>query len=554
MRNLAGIATLTIALVLLGCSAPAKAPHNQETAQASQGTAPALNFPPPPQVRIQRDLSEITAWEVWGNSVGLKGGTYSAEGNTLILTSLPNNELSFAVYELYAGTYDFDTVYFEINDVVNPDSLWYGISDYGLGGWRWTQYTEGSASIDVSGFAAKGDGGAAYFAVAEWGGGAARMVKTWIELDKPIWVKEPVSLNAGMGQVNGLAMVAGWPCIAAVDQVAADEFNIHYFRSSVNHPGFGDWDDTLIRAGFLENLRALELIGDEGFLPSIAIIESHGPLWYLYSAASAPGSEGDWTSCGIGSATDSELGFEIVSGFPAVIYNALSLPGGEDLYYARGDRANPSDPAHWDFFKIAGTSSPDQEYRGLSLAAIHGDLPAIQYWDNLVSEHRYATSEYALPGSPDQLFTSAVHIPSLGGADSATVNWQDTPALFYDSVNSTDPRFARGAVTMPTSAGDFEYHHRILGRGSENIVAFANDQWVGAAWRDMQTGGVMFAMYDYIPQFGPDSGSDWKVALVDDRNTAGEIGLTSIFGGVPAICYHATADGLLYFARMVPTT
>ncbi len=51
-----------------------------------------------------------------------------------------------------------------------------------------------------------------------------------------------------------------------------------------------------------------------------------------------------------------------------------------------------------------------------------------------------------------------------------------------------------------------------------------------------------------------DSGADWRIVTVDERQTEGAIGLVFQVYGIPEVSYTVSADGLLYLAHMVPTS
>ena len=521
--------------------------------QPSVQPTPLAAIALPPGDAPARGTSAITEWQVRGVDTREVEGNLTPDVTVLTIAADPGG-MAYGVYELYGGAYAFDTIHFDISEVSDYEALWLGVSDYGAQTWRWSQVESGDSTLDLSGFTATGANGAAYLAVVLWDGGSARVNRLWIEVDTEVWFKEPVSLSGGVGLVNGMALMAGqWPCIAATRRISDTEYHVKFYWSMEYLPSFVDWNVSSITEDFTGPPLALELVEDYENHPAVALVTEGHSLWYTWADSQLPDGMAHWHWGRVGSTMDYGLGLAVMDGNPAVLYEAAGAVSGRRVVYARGTGSQPVD-FDWEYVDVAENTDAAADYEGLSMAAIHGYRPAIQYWDGVAHTHMFAVSAAPFPADPANMKSMLVHDPPLGGVISATVDWQDSAALFYDSINSTDPRFARTEQPVPLATNEFQDHHVIIGRGAENFAACVIGDVIYAAWRDTATGAVLCGWYDGDPEAGPTAGADWKVAVVDERETQGEISIVQLYYGIPGICYHVNADGLFYFARPVPTS
>jgi hypothetical protein len=154
--------------------------------------------------------------------------------------------------------------------------------------------------------------------------------------------------------------------------------------------------------------------------------------------------------------------------------------------------------------------------------------------------------------------TAMVDDPMIGGATwPRVVEYEGNAAIIYDAANSVIPLYIRPMSPRPEHPGEFENRHPLSHMSADMPAVAAWQTQIGVAFRDFRDGSIKYAWYSSDDPTGDgllDSGEDWRIVTVDERQTEGVVSLVFQSNGVPHVGYTVSADSLLYIAHMVPTS
>lgn len=545
--------TLLVPLVLLAqsCHSGGPAPTgNPDAAPAGDLAAALAAIPFPDGTEVHRSTSAVDQLWVAGRNAYLDGGDTLQIGDTMVMTAGPA-ELTWAIYELYPGAFPLEQVYSSLSGVTVLENVWIGIANYGRHAWDWETAFEGSPALSVLGKNVVSPAGGLYLVVACWDDTSATVHKVWTENEVLSWATYALNPGNLSGETHSMAIVGGKAGVLLQDPNGLGNLDLYYYYATTELPTSADWTPTAVELNYVFPYYTLKLI-DNASQPSYIKVNNLAQLWYGFSMDIPPTGAVSWNYSFVGDVTDPASDLALVDGQPAVIYRAESVHGGEKIMYARANHHQPIGP-DWSYFTVAETEDPAQGYGGVALTTILGMLPAAAYWNETPNNFYYWTSDAALPTGPSNVVTTMVDSPWLGGAEPHLADWMGNAAIIYDSANSVIPRYARPVEARPETPDEFMNRHCISHMGAQNVTVVANGSTLGMAFRDYRDGSVKYAWYDGT-EADLDSGADWRVVTVDERQTSGDISLCYVLGGIPMVGYNVVADSNFYLAHMVPTS
>lgn len=543
MRCCAGLLVL-LTLVLMGCAGRGSPPVTGRTRGPDAGPpAFAEELPPLPDEGSARHAAAVQLVEQDGIYTFAISANTSKTASAAELIPGPG-EVSYAIYELRTSGNAFETV--ELTAAVHqPDSVWYGISDYQRGSWHLVPATVSTTSVEVPAQPVSPDG-YCYFAVIAFDGNGtaplAEIQKVAISLTTPDWEIHTIDKANSPGRHSALVQVNQRFYVV----YTAQNGDLRLARALIEDPA--DPAHWVITTAYTNtNFRGLD-IASVGSLPALAWIDDDNDIvWYMRTDTLEPAGSEDWVFNGLEAAVGPAISLVEIHGSPALAYTILNGQNKPVLRYAYASKLKPDSGLDWTATDARISNDTSGGYASLDLKPGESSYASIAYYDGGTSGFYFAQADKESPTGISDWITCRIADTHPIGGNSISLNWLDTPLVAY-TAESYPLTFAKADVLQPTSESEWTKHiidiHGEAGATMDQtgfgILACYFERTSGDLRGEVRVGGL------------PMEGRDWQSGVIAAGiGDFGDVHVVTGFNGQPLVVYYYAAEGELLGARLV---
>ncbi len=513
--NLLYCLSVTVSLLLIGCSATDSRPVYESPALLADGL-PALSE--------LRGSSELVALE-------LDGSDFSQQANgTIIATDLELQSLiagtAFGIWTFTPGADSLSSV--ELNVLVPEGNEYFAaVADYAS--WRWA--VEGPFDLDtmieLDDATHLSPLGNCFIAVIVAPGKAALVDKLTLNVDSRVWHITPVDTIPDAGRYTSMLVVNGKPAIAYNNYTD----NVLYYVRALDANG-ENWGTPLLldsdnRVGLYNSMKIID-----GF-PAISYINDELEILKYVRALDDTG-----TNWGTPIVVDATSGVGFYSSLATVNENPAISYYDETNDLIKLIRANNSTGTDWGApLTIAAGSIPS------NMAIINGN-PAISYSSVTGTQMMYIRASNVngtIWGTEKEIDTSGAFGVALNSC-LATVD--GNPAIAYYSSNEKSLKYLRATDADGTN-WNLPGYVDIQGEPGLDISMQIVNGMPAISYYNNTSDELLFI------QATDSTGANWgNREVVDTNGNVGSDLSMAIVNGSPAIAYNDIGNADLVYARL----